>query len=162
MRNGRRVLDLTPFEILKFFFASGFPDFCRKLNVTSFPHEPMEFFHKRFIETLEYREKNNIKRNDFVSLLLALKEFFTPDELAAESFLVYVAGFETSSTLMNFSMYELALNPDVQDKLRDELKSTAFETDGKLTYDLLTGMKYLDMVMNESLRKYPPIPSKLF
>lgn len=161
MKNGRKIFDLSAFVLLKFFFASGFPELCRKLNVTSFPQAPMDFFHKAFIDTLNYREKNDIKRNDFVSMLLGLKEFFTPDELAAESFLVYIGGFETSSTLLNFTMYELALNPDVQEKLRSEIRSATFETGGKLTYELLTEMKYLDMVINESLRKYPPIPSKL-
>lgn len=53
-------------------------------------------------------------------------------------------------------MYELALNPDIQERLRDEIKSVVDENDGKLTYDMLFDFKYLDMVMNETLRKYPP------
>lgn len=56
-------------------------------------------------------------------------------------------------------MYELALNPDIQTKLRDEISSGLSKNNGKLTYDLLFGFKYLDMVTNETLRKYPPIPS---
>lgn len=53
-------------------------------------------------------------------------------------------------------MYELALNPDIQETLREEIKSGIELNDGKLTYDLLFSLKYLDMVMNETLRKYPP------
>lgn len=56
-------------------------------------------------------------------------------------------------------MYELALNPDIQTKLREEISLGLSENNGKLTYDLLCGFKYLDMVTNECLRKYPPIPS---
>jgi cytochrome P450 len=48
------------------------------------------------------------------------------------------------------------LNPDIQKKLRDEIKLGIEENNGKLTYDMLFGFKYLDMVVNESLRKYPP------
>lgn len=55
-----------------------------------------------------------------------------------------------------FTIYELALNTDIQEKLRAEIKIGIEQNDGKLTYDLLFGFKYLDMVMNETLRKYPP------
>jgi cytochrome P450 family 6 len=124
------------------------------------PKEATDFFFHTFLETMEYREKNNIQRNDLVSLLLNLKGIFTKEEIAAESFLIYIAGFETSSTLMTFMMYELALNPDIQDRLRSEITNGLEENDGKLTYELLFGFKYLVMVMNETLRKYPPIPNQ--
>lgn len=53
-------------------------------------------------------------------------------------------------------MYELALNSDIQERLRQEIKSGIAANDGKLSYDLLFSFKYLDMVVNETLRKYPP------
>lgn len=161
MKHGRRLFELTPFELMRFFVSLGFPDLCRKLHVRSSPKEPVDFFLQTFLQTLAYREKNNIVRNDFVSLLLGLKEFFKPEELAAESFLVYAAGFETSSTLMNFTLFELAFNPEIQQRLRAELQSGIDENEGKLTYDLLFQFKYLDMVISESLRKYPPIPNSI-
>lgn len=92
-------------------------------------------------------------------MLLDLKHSFTPLELSAEAFLVFAGGFETSSTLMTFTMYELALNQDIQERLRVEIVSAIDENEGKLSYDVLVGLKYLDMVINESLRKYPPIPN---
>lgn len=144
---------------MKFFFADGFPELCRKLHVRLNPKEPTEFFLNTFLQTLEYREKNNIQRNDFVSMLLALKDSFSPVELAAESFLVYAGGFETSSTLVTFTLYELALNPEIQERLREEIRTSVSENDGNLTYEMLFNAKYLDQVINESLRKYPPIPS---
>lgn len=55
-----------------------------------------------------------------------------------------------------FTIYELALNLEIQRKLRQEIKSGIEENEGRLTYDLLFGFKYLDMVVNEALRKYPP------
>lgn len=158
MKNGRELVDVNAFVLIRFLFATGFPDLCRKLGVRSGKKAPTDFFQKTFLDTLEQREKNKIKRNDFVSLLLDLKEHFTPLELAAESFLVYIGGFETSSTLMTFTLYELALHPEMQDRLREEINSTLDEQD-KLTYETLLGMKYLDMVVNETLRMYPPIPS---
>ncbi|KAJ8965319.1 hypothetical protein NQ314_004213 [Rhamnusium bicolor] len=56
---------------------------------------------------------------------------------------------------MCFTAYELATNPDVQDKLRAEIHATLEECGDKLTYDGLLKMKYMDMVVSESLRKWP-------
>lgn len=58
-------------------------------------------------------------------------------------------------------MYELALNLDIQEKLRDEIKTAIQNNDGKLTYDMLFDLEYLDQVIKESLRKYPPIPDSV-
>jgi cytochrome P450 family 6 len=57
---------------------------------------------------------------------------------------------------MCFTIYELALNPEIQDRLREEIANGVADNDGELTYELLSEFKYLDMVINESLRKFPP------
>lgn len=65
-------------------------------------------------------------------------------------------GFETSSSLISFALYELALNPDIQQRVRDEVRHELDENDGKITYELINRLDYLEMVANEALRKYPP------
>jgi len=123
-------------------------------------------------KTVEYRENNDIKRNDFLSLLLQIKKHgkinddvgeaigsMTTEELAAQSFLFFVAGFETSSTTMTFALYELAKNPDIQENLRQEIKRVLSQFDNKLTYEAMLEMKYLQMVIDETLRLYPPVDS---
>jgi cytochrome P450 family 6 len=161
MKCGRLIFDLKPLQMMKFLFTVNFPDFSRKIGLKLNSQEVSDFFLSTFLQTFEYREKNNVRRNDFVSLLLNLKEFYTPTELAAEGWIVFAAGFETSSTLMTFTLYELALNPEIQERLREEIVSGIEDNDGKLTYDMLIGFKYLDMVINESLRKHPPIPDNV-
>lgn len=158
---GKRLFDLSAFELIKFFVSAEFPNFARKLRLRQNPKEAADFFLKTFVDTMEHREKTNYVRNDFVQLLLGLKKSgaYTATELAAEGFIFYSGGFETSSTLMTFCVYELALNQDIQERLRDEIKSAIDENDGKLNYETLVGMKYMDMVIHETLRKYPPIPS---
>jgi len=157
-QKSRRIIETTLFETLKFIFATEFPELGRKLGMVLLPKDITSFFLKAFVDAIKYRENNEINRNDFVKLLLGMKDIYTIEELAAEAFLVFIGGFETSSTLMTFTLYELALNPDIQERLREEITTGIEENDGKLTYDMLFGFKYLDMVINESLRKYPPIP----
>jgi cytochrome P450 family 9 len=84
---------------------------------------------------------------------------WTEDELLAQCFVFFLAGFDTASTLLHFITYELTLNTDVQQKLFEEIQATNNELNGKnLTYDALQSMKYLDMVISEGLRKWPPAP----
>ncbi|CAO1432966.1 unnamed protein product [Diamesa hyperborea] len=163
---GKKVFEMSPTRVLRFFLTSAFPNTSRNLGIKSTNEEPAKFFTDAFIKTVEYREQNNIERNDFLQLLIqqknsseGLKETssLTNLELAAEGFIFYIGGFETSSSLLTFLLYEMALNPDIQDRLRDEIKSALDDNDGKLTYDVLSELKYLDMVINETLRKYPPV-----
>jgi cytochrome P450 family 6 len=85
----------------------------------------------------------------------------TTTELAAEAFIFFTGGFETSSTALTYALYELALNQDIQLKLRTEIEDGLEANEGKLTYDILFNFKYLDRVVKETLRKYPVIPVML-
>ena len=79
------------------------------------------------------------------------------DDLTAQCMLFFLAGFDTVSILMSFLAHELAVNPDVQDRLYEEVKEVKEELNGKpLTYEILQKMAYMDMVVSETLRKYPP------
>lgn len=89
-----------------------------------------------------------------------IKREWTDDELVAQCFLFFLAGFETLSTVLSFTTYELAVNKDMQQKLYNEIKETHNTLGGKsLTYEVLQNMKYLDMVISETLRFWPPAPA---
>lgn len=60
---------------------------------------------------------------------------------------MFVAGFETVSTTLSFCLYELALKKDIQDKVRDEIKSLMLKNNGVIDNDLLINLNYLDMVL---------------
>lgn len=61
---------------------------------------------------------------------------------------------------MSFLAYELALNPDIQQRLYEEILQTVSDTsdDQKISYEQLQSMKYLDQVVSETLRKWPAAP----
>lgn len=48
---------------------------------------------------------------------------------------------------MTYALYELALNPAIQDRLRREINDVIERHDGKITYDGLMEMTYLDQVV---------------
>ena len=70
------------------------------------------------------------------------------NSLAAQAFVFYLGGFETSSTTMTFCLYELSLHQDIQDRLRDEIDDVLQKYDGKLTYEGVQEMEYLDKVVS--------------
>jgi len=59
-----------------------------------------------------------------------------------------LAGFETSSTTLSFCLYELAVNPAIQTKLREEIDATLEKFGGQITYDAVQGMKYMGQVID--------------
>lgn len=83
---------------------------------------------------------------------------WSDNELVAQAFIFFAAGFETASTLLSFLMYELALNPDIQTKLYQEICEISSRMPSKhLSYDMISQMKYMDQVVSETLRKWPPL-----
>ncbi|XP_031624487.1 uncharacterized protein LOC116341517 [Contarinia nasturtii] len=82
---------------------------------------------------------------------------WSDDEIVAQCFLFFLAGFETSSTLLTFTSHELVANPEIQQKLYEEIRDVNDQLDGKrINYDILQKMKYLDQFICETLRKWPP------
>uniref|UniRef100_A0A2H1VED6 unspecific monooxygenase n=1 Tax=Spodoptera frugiperda TaxID=7108 RepID=A0A2H1VED6_SPOFR len=57
---------------------------------------------------------------------------------------------------MSFLLHELALNPDVQERLVQEIKEHDEKNGGKVDFTSIQSMKYMDMVVSEVLRLWPP------
>nr|AHJ10931.1 cytochrome P450 6EV10 [Chironomus kiiensis] len=160
----KSVFDPPKWQHFKNFMIFALPDVAKFFNMALTPRFVTDFFLKTVRENMEYREKNNIRRNDFFQLLLDIKNSYvgmTLNEIAANSFAFFTAGFETSSSAMTFCTYELALNQTIQDRLRDEIEEVLRRYNGELTYDAISEMKYLDMVFKETLRRYPILDSHM-
>ena len=77
-------------------------------------------------------------------------------EIGANSINFLMAGYETSSTTLGLVCYHLAANQDVQDKAQEEVDRVYDIEDKTPSYDNLHELPYLDMVIYETLRLYPP------
>lgn len=80
----------------------------------------------------------------------------TEEEVVLLTTVLFLGGFQTTSVTLSFMSLLLAMHPDVQEKVRQEVKA-AVESSGSLDYDTITHkLKYTTQVMNETLRLYPP------
>jgi cytochrome P450 len=96
---------------------------------------------------------------DVLSLLLAARgeagEAFTDREVRDQVMTLIFAGHDTSTSTLTFMMHELARHPEVLARLCAEQEEVL--GDGPPTVEQLEGgMPYLEMVLDEVLRLYPP------
>ncbi|XP_015114644.1 cytochrome P450 6k1-like [Diachasma alloeum] len=153
-------------ELSSMFFA---PFLSTPMRFRLFPQRFGQFMRTVIWDTINEREKIGFKRPDLIDLLVELKNQeadeadkkifeFAGDNIVAQAAIFFVGGFETSSTAISFSLYELALQPEMQNRLRREITDAIEENGGRITYELIMGLPYLDMVVSETLRKYPTLP----
>jgi cytochrome P450 len=98
------------------------------------------------------------ERQDILSLLLGARgeagEAFTDREVRDQVMTLMFAGHDTSTSTLSFMMHELARHPDVVERLREEQEQVL--GGAPPTVDGLEQMPYLEMVLDEVLRLYPP------
>ncbi|KAG8326346.1 heme binding [Homalodisca vitripennis] len=135
-------------------FYAGF--IAKTFNLRIIPKKTHDFFFNLVKDTVHYRETHGTTRNDLLQLLIQLKQgakfggedvSITLEELAAQSYVFILGGFETTSNAMSFFLYEMAMNPEVQERVHTEVDAV-----DEITYETLAGMEYLEMALDELFR----------
>ncbi|BFG05372.1 cytochrome P450 9b2-like [Drosophila madeirensis] len=150
-------------QLLKFLMATLIPKIFLFFNMKIFDGQKVEYFVRLVVDAMKYREKHNINRPDMIQLLMESKkeseDNWTDDEIVAQCFIFFFAAFENNANLICTTSLELLENPDIQQRLYEEAKEVQESLKGgPLTYDAVQGMKYMDMVISESLRKWALAP----
>ncbi|MEM9952354.1 MAG: cytochrome P450 [Chloroflexota bacterium] len=110
-------------------------------------------------DAIDERRKN--PTNDALGLLVQTQDeegnFLSNEELQAQTLLLLFAGHETSASMLTSLAMMLPQNPHVWEKLREEQAS--LNIGDHLTMDDIKNMTYLDQVLRETERMYPPVPA---
>lgn len=159
---GKRMLNFSKLKSLKLFLAMVFRDKARAIGIRFNDEDVSDFFMHLVRETIDYRKSTGLKRKDFMQLLIDLmksndddaddEEKFSFNEIAAQAFVFYMAGFETSSTTLAFTLHSLAHHQDIQQKARDEVNDILEKHGGEWTYEAIVELNYVEQVISESLR----------
>ncbi|XP_046579194.1 cytochrome P450 3A29-like [Haliotis rubra] len=154
----------------------------RKFVGGLFPNRSIHFFQANILEMIKQRQndskENREQRIDFLQLLVDAETTddtdkqvnghaangqasekhtvrrLTTDEIVGQGILFFVAGYETTASTLTFASHSLAMNPDAQEKAYNEIKEMLGNEEPN--YDNIGKLKYLDNVITETLRLYPP------
>ncbi|KAK6989357.1 dnaJ subfamily B member 13 [Biomphalaria glabrata] len=78
----------------------------------------------------------------------------TRSEIHGQALAFILAGFETVSTVLSFTLFYLAMNPECCQKAQEEVDDKCGEQFPD--YDEVQSLTYIDMCINESMRLAPP------
>ncbi|OQV25021.1 Cytochrome P450 3A9 [Hypsibius exemplaris] len=84
-------------------------------------------------------------------------KYLTENELVANCFVFLLAGYETTANALAFSTYLLAKHPEVQERLYADIMLAMGEQEELCFEDSSMKLPYLEAVIKESLRMFPPI-----
>ncbi|MGL5405352.1 MAG: cytochrome P450 [Propionibacteriaceae bacterium] len=179
---GAKIFEPSLSNAARGLFALLAPNLFHKVKLRSVQRDVEDFIFSIVKQTVDYREQKNFSRNDFMQLLIQLKnqgyvsvdkykdssdeskssnehKNLTMNELLANAFVFFVAGFETSSSTLSFCLYELTKNAEIQRKVQEELDKVFKRSSvDEITYEMLSDLKYLECCVDETLRKYPIVP----
>ncbi|XP_037039727.1 probable cytochrome P450 28a5 [Bradysia coprophila] len=135
-------------------FKSIFPFLFKYYEMPFLAADVDQYFLNLTDTAIKIRNESDDKPDDYLNFLLKLKEKRNLEtvDVAAHSITFFLDAYETSSIVLTHALYRLAQNKDCQTKLREEIA----ECDGTLNFDVLSNLKYLDQVFNETLRISPP------
>ncbi|RLL98773.1 hypothetical protein CFD26_105148 [Aspergillus turcosus] len=133
------------------------------LLVPSYLHQRREASFQLSVEKVSRRLRRQTDRPDFISYILRHKDEesrMSRDEIDANAATLVLAGSETTAALLSGCTFYLLKNPHVYRRLVTEIRSR-FQDPSEIRLSSIATLPYLNAVLEESLRIYPPIPAML-
>ncbi|KAJ8718311.1 hypothetical protein PYW08_002548 [Mythimna loreyi] len=166
--------EMSLYNVFEKTMRQFWPAFVLFFRMRIIPKKTHDFFYNIVTSVLRARENGvQEKRGDIIDMMMALRNDDTNNNckkdledveitdmvISANAFIIFLGGFETTSSTLAFLFLELAEDQLVQEKMRREILEVLERHDGKVTYELLQELVYMEMVIQETLRLYPPFPS---
>ena len=121
-------------------------------------------------QIIEERRSGKTRRNDFIQFMVDhedssaaeetnenlkhLKKTLTNGEILSQSVLFMIAGTDTTATTLSWVSHNLAVHPEYQYKLIQEVDAVLDKYDGQVTYEAVSEMHYMNSVIAETQRMY--------
>ncbi|CAK1542353.1 unnamed protein product [Leptosia nina] len=142
--------EMSWFNIFEKTMRQFWPAFVLFFKIRIIPKKTHDFFYNIVTKVLKDRSTRvQEKRGDFIDMMMALQSEDKVDEendynitdmiISANAFIIFLGGFETTSSTLAFLFLELSAHPQVQEKMRTEIREV--------------------LEKNETLRLYPPFPT---
>ena len=157
---GKEATTIDTVLTVKFLLARSFPELMKFFQIKFIRAHVSKFFTDIVKMTVTMRDEKSISRPDMLQLMMDTRRAdnkhmqMNITEMTSHAFTFFFGGFDSTSTQMCMMAHLLAINPDVQKRLQEEIDDVMKETSGTPTYDAVNNMPYLDAVFNETLRRY--------
>lgn len=121
---------------------------------------------KYFRNIVEYSIAKRKNADEFSFNLIDLlidssdKRKINIEDITAQTYLFFAAGFDTTAPILSYLFYHLAINPNVQEKIQNEifLLENKYKESFQPTLDDINDLKYLDAAIKETLRIHSLLP----
>ncbi|XP_077504616.1 cytochrome P450 4c3-like [Amblyomma americanum] len=147
------------------------PEFIyRRTGVGQRYYQKVELIKKYTRDILDCRKKSYkiegeraVQKKSFMDILLRMhmeEGVFTEEEIREEVNTFMIGGFDTTATAASFAIHLLGNHPETLAKVHEELDAVfGSDRERPVTVEDIKQLKYLDCVLKEALRLYPPIPA---
>lgn len=163
-RYGRKIFQPTLKNGFRLMCFAVCPKLLKLLGLRFLDRDVEDFMFDVVKQMLLQRENGEIVRKDFFQLLIQLRNTGTVQlddewqttiandnhktlsisQLTAQTLIFFVAGFETSSSVISYSLYEIAKNLEIQRKVQAEIDAVLTKFNGQFTYESISELSYLE------------------
>lgn len=113
--------------------------------------ENITFLREKVKGVIAHRRASKERTNNLLDTLLEEDELYPTDDHFVDMIVTYlIGGFHTTGYLLSWTVYFLCLNPDVEQKVYEEIMEVV--GDEELTIEHCKQLSYMEKVINESLR----------
>ncbi|NP_001165941.1 cytochrome P450 6CK3 isoform X1 [Nasonia vitripennis] len=152
------------YSIISFFL----PELAALCRIPKVRRDTNSFFERFFENMIDCQKKKNMAENNLLGAMMQLMKGgsnreldentkLTTQEAAAQLVTFFAPSQGMPAFVIIHCLYELSLNPEVQERLYKEIYETACRSE-ELTYRTLSELSYLNLVLQETLRKHTPLP----
>lgn len=126
-RHGKKIFDFNTKRSIEFGLLFFWPELVPYLKLKLFSKDSTKFLTDTLVDVMNERQKNKIVRSDLIDVLLGLRKqnaeennnnnnnttdkqqiTYEDEILVAQAAVFFTAGFETTSSAIGFTLYELA------------------------------------------------------
>uniref|UniRef100_A0A1B0GK49 Cytochrome n=1 Tax=Lutzomyia longipalpis TaxID=7200 RepID=A0A1B0GK49_LUTLO len=158
---------LNPFYHLDFFYRRSalykLQESGKKV-VLGFVSKVVERKKEQFYATksnAEHEEKDrssNVHIDQLLSLADCNEKLFTEEDVKTEAGTLILTGFESTALSLSYCILMIAMHPNVQERLYDEIISVTGNSYDNVNYEDIGKFRYMEQVIKETLRLFPVVP----
>lgn len=154
---------------LKFLMFNLNPKLTSALGIKLFK-EVEDFFISSIDTLIKKREQENVKKHDFADICMSLLKNGTMRDqqtgyqmeptvrlLSAQAMFFFTAGVEPCANAIFSTLILLSRHPEILEKVHQEIDEHFEKYNNNITYDVISEMEYVDKVLSEGIRRFPPI-----